>query len=58
LIKLSIAGTCLGISLSLSMRRYIPSLFSEMSVWRLLQETTFVMVGYGYFAKLGTIEAN
>ena len=54
MVKLSIAGSCLGLSLALSLRRYMPGTFGEMSMIRLIMETCFVLTGYTSFTKWAT----
>lgn len=57
MIKLSVAGSCLGLSLALSLRRYMPNTFGEMSILRLVMEASFVFTGYTYFTKWATYNA-
>ncbi|KAL4490430.1 hypothetical protein ABPG72_002640 [Tetrahymena utriculariae] len=54
MLKLSIAGVCLGFALSLSLRRYLPNQFGEISLKRMILDTTMVMGGYVYFSKTAT----
>jgi hypothetical protein len=44
--QLSVAGGILGISLSLSLRRYLPNLFGELSIFRFATEMILVFGCY------------
>ncbi|KAL4483203.1 hypothetical protein ABPG74_019229 [Tetrahymena malaccensis] len=56
MLKLSVAGVCLGFALSLSLRRYFPNQFGEISLKRMILDTTMVMGGYVYFSKTATYQ--
>ncbi|KRX10027.1 hypothetical protein PPERSA_08430 [Pseudocohnilembus persalinus] len=56
IVKYSVAGTCLGISLSLSLRRYMPQTFGQMSALRVGLETVLVLGGYTQFSKFATYQ--
>lgn len=54
MMKMSIAGTCLGLAVALSLRRYLPNSMGELSVKRMLIDTALVFGGYVYASKMAT----
>lgn len=56
--KLSIAGGILGISLSLSLRRYLPNIFGDFGIFRFATEIVLVFGCYTQFTKMGTYNSN
>ena len=50
----SVAGFCLGLSISISLRRYIPNLFGTFSPRTMIFDVLFAGGGYVSLNKYGT----